>query len=930
MPCCQSLNQTLLTAPSPSGIKILSIFFLCIQEVFLKSRPPLIPNVIGSIHEVRSEYMSARLIFNNLLHRTKGTVYRRHHGYIPSEVDYMTSPDQAQSVCVRDYDVRFLDRVSPEKAAAHLNLILLARSGHSIAVRILKKIDGELLPKLSSRFQSGLLTENPYVIPYTSGSPWGEDIVSNKGALLLDLSRRGFATPDFSLLTASVYNLSSDDKKKCVLDCIHNLECLSGRKLGDPQNPLLIALRSAMPEYLPGFMPTYLNVGLTTKMQKGLPARYGEEAAARIRLNSRKTLLEALSPEEYSRFEDGPFTRLSLEENHAVAERMETVIHNIKPGLLDSPLEQIFFFVDQIYSYYDSHFDALQNFMGKNVHFPTIIVQRMVCSVIDERSYAGVLYSRHPRKGKGVYLQYARTVFGEELMTGRMRPENVFFQDQSESRRDFPAVYHFWQRVSQLEEIFKGPVMVEFTGVHGTFTILQVNQAELSGAGMLTAVMDLYRAGKIKASRVRSLIKPYHVRQIESDAIDPQSLNNLCPFSSGLSVLPRSAVSGRAFFKSKHVEKERKKKGSDNIILIKNRFSPRDTIYMQSVNGICSMSPAAIHVVTTAQNFGIPALLNLEENAVFLDEENSILRNARGQTIREGDWVTISSRTKTLFLGKAVFAPARLLRFMNGEDVVLNSDEQTYFEMLSSCYKEYRVILENVDASRFQSLQDLGHAVRYGKLRDDPNKAKAFVNLCFDTNLKIMAVRLLDTTLGTHLINIAAFDLLPMEKQVRLLKETLCHCEKRNLFGYKAGAFVIGSLIKPDMPADFWECFSPAEVGRLLNEWILHQKYIHVLSDIGERRISRAKDYILAHGLGQLPLHSGSVFEFMSLKLSGIDLFAVSKTLTSAFDPQTMDMLTILKMPWRSFFDYDDPRSLSQLKKLCKTAGRPLPDPKEV
>jgi pyruvate,orthophosphate dikinase len=59
---------------------------------------------------------------------------------------------------------------------------------------------------------------------------------------------------------------------------IRNLEILSGRKLGDPENPLLIAMRSALPEYLPGFMPTYLNVGLIPEMLPGLPRRYGEGA----------------------------------------------------------------------------------------------------------------------------------------------------------------------------------------------------------------------------------------------------------------------------------------------------------------------------------------------------------------------------------------------------------------------------------------------------------------------------------------------------------------------------------------------------------------------------------------------------------------------------------------------------------------------------
>ena len=84
-------------------------------------------------------------------------------------------------------------------------------------------------------------------------------------------------------------------------------------------------------------------------------------------------------------------------------------------------------------------------------------------------------------------------------MTGRLQPEERHFMSREDARRDFPAVYHVWDRLAQLETIFDGPVMVEFTGVHGTFTTLQVNAAELTGTGMLTAVMDMYRSGAITA-----------------------------------------------------------------------------------------------------------------------------------------------------------------------------------------------------------------------------------------------------------------------------------------------------------------------------------------------------------------------------------------------------------------------------------------------
>jgi hypothetical protein len=851
------------------------------------------PAEVRKIAEVRSEYTSARLILNNLEHRAAGKRYERPPGYNPPTIDYTAAGRAVRTVAVRDYDVRDLDRVPPAKALEHLNLIHLARQGHAAAARelVLRAARNQRL--IGDRFAGAVLAESEHVIPFTTAASYPETQVSHKGGILLDISKRGFATADFTLLGASVYRLPPAEREEHLEEAIRNLEVLSGRKFEDIENPLLIAMRSAMPAYMPGFMPTYLNVGLTPDVLPGLPGRYGVEGAARIRLNNRKTILEALEPESYRPLEKELRPDLSADETVALAKRIESLIENRAPRLLWNAHEQARFLLSRIYRYYENHLDVLRNFMPRDTHFPAVIIQRMVCSVIDDRCYAGVLYSRHPRLGRGVFLQYARTVFGEDLMTGRLQPEERHFRSREEARRDFPAVYHFWDRLAQLEEIYQAPVMVEFTGVHGTFTILQVNTAEMVGAGMLTAVMDLHRAGRISEERVRETIKPYHIRQIESDAIDSKSLHALTPFCRGVSVLPRAAVTGRIYFSVEAVRQAREAKSAENAILVKERFTPPDVIDMQKVSGICSLSPAAIHVVTSAQSLGIPALVNLSEAWVRLDEEKRTLTNRDKLVVREGDWVSISSRLGTLYIGQALFAPARLLRFMAGEKLNLTPAERTRFKELAASYKEYRAILEGVDASRFESLQDLGHAVQYGRLLDDPRRAE-FINRAFDLNGEKLAARLFEVTLGNHFINLAAFRLLKPDRRVRLLKMVLGLCRDRGVTGYAAGAFVVGSFVEAGAEAGYWESFEPREIASLLNEWLLHQKYLAVLDTVGERKVNRAKSLILAQGLAALPIHKGWLADFKGLKSSRVDFVEVRKFVGDGFDPQTIEFLDLL------------------------------------
>ena len=808
---------------------------------------------VRDVAEARSEYTSARTIGSNIEQRLAGTALPRRPGYVAPEIDYVLDTGTEMTVSVRDSDVRYLDRVPRETALEHVDLIHRARLGDPVAASELDRRTAATGLAIAARFAGRTLTDNEYVVPYTSTGEFTESQISHKGSILLGLSQKGFATADFTLLSAGAIQLPPDRFDACVRDAIADLEILSGRQLGNPNNPLLIALRSAMPTYIPGFMPTFLNVGLTPAVLPGLPARYGDEGAARIRLNSRRTIAEALDPEGYALIEPDIRPDLSRRETDALSARLETLIARRAPHLLTDAVAQIRFFLDRTYRFYTAHLDVLRNFMVRDTHHPAVIVQRMVCSVIDDRSYAGILYSRHPRLGSGVFLQYAKAVFGEELMTGRLAPQERHFLHRDEARREFPAVYHFWPRLFQLEDIFGGPVMVEFTGVHGTFTILQVNAAELSGSGMLTAVIDMHRGGRISAPRVRELIKPYHVRQIESDAIDPRSIQTLEPFGRGVPVLPRSAVTGRLSFTVDVGAPATTGRGQAAVILAKARFTPQDAMDMQKVGGICSLSPAAIHVVTTAQNLGIPALLNLEEDGVRIDLAGRRLVNAAGRELREGDWVTISSRKGTLYAGKAVFAPARLLRMMAGEKVELTEAEKPRFEQLAIYYREYRTLIEGVDATGFESLQDLGHAIRYGELRDQPDRAREFANQCFDRRSLNLVERLLETTLGTHLINLTAFLLLSPDRKARLLQAAAEVCTRRGLSGYRAGAFVIGSFVDPRAPVAFWESFQPNEIAFLINEWILHQKYLEVIEEIGEKEIRQARDVILSGGMGTLP-----------------------------------------------------------------------------
>jgi hypothetical protein len=104
---------------------------------------------------------------------------------------------------------------------------------------------------------------------------------------------------------------------------------------------------------------------------------------------------------------------------------------------------------------------------------------------------------------------------------------------------------------------------------------------------------------------------------------------------------------------------------------------------------------------------------------------------------------------------------------------------------------------------------------------------------------------------------------------------------------------------------------------------------MNILNDVGERKISRARAFILSKGLGSLPVHPGMLKDFMPLKLSRVDLAAVRRALPSNIDPQTVEVLDLLSQPFAKFYDFGDARSLARLKEVCDSEHVTLPGPED-
>lgn len=873
---------------------------------------------------LRGCYPNYRLLIHALENRHEHHSLPEMPGYLPAEVEYRLAGEKENRLMnIRYEDMIYLSSISEGKEE-YFQLIIDARNNNIEAKKILKSISKAFFRKKNNEINVTICYEDEHVIPSVSNTHYDENLISHKGVKLLTLSQKYYPVPDFCILSSKTYLLDCKQREPYLKKALRNLEIMTSNTLGSAENPLIFAIRCAMPQYIPGLMPTYLNVGVTKDVYEGLKKIYGCDVAAKIYLQNLKTIYSLIHPFDYMPTHD----ELMLEIDQKISEFYDSIACFDERILLDVQY-QIRFLIKTTKQFYLDNQDLLYTFVKKGVHYPSLILQKMVWTVRGDDSYPGVLYSRHSRTGLGVQIESVRDIFGEDIMTGMVNADDTEYFNREEIKQCFPEVYHFDPLLVRLEKRLASPVTIEFAAEsienEHYFAVLQLNCSEVTGRAMILAAMDLYKKGIINGKRVLELIHPYHLTQIFSDRIDDHSFNNLQFFSYGVSILPRSAVSAKAYFSASKAL-EAKKRG-EKVCFCKESFVPSDTIVLSEVDAIVSLTPAAIHVVTACKGYGIPAFLNLEREEVTLAE--NLLINNHGIKIKEGDWITLSSKQKSIFIGRANYKPARLKRYLAGEKFYLEPKEEKVFINLSEAYKGYQQIIGDLQTEEIVKLNDLIRLIK-NELRDEPVRSEKLVNNWYENNSQQYVNQILNSELGTHQDQHTVYSMLSLDKKIDFFKKIIAICWDRGVKGYTAGSFMLGRFICISHPAQFWEKFDSKEIAFLLNESILFEKYLFLLNDVGERHISRARKKILNDGLASIQLSISNAKDFISLKLISIDWAEIKDSVCSDYDKGVITLIKILEKPFGELYDYEASWSINELKEICAKENVPFPDPDTV
>jgi pyruvate, orthophosphate dikinase len=490
-----------------------------------------------------------------------------------------------------------------------------------------------------------------YVYDFDEPAEGGRELLGGKGIGLAEMTQLGVPVPaGFTITTDAcrAYMASGgelpDGLEKEIDEHLARLEETTGKRFGDPDDPLLVSVRSGAAVSMPGMMDTILNVGLNGEATEGLARRTGNERFAR---DSYRRLIqmygEIVDDIDAHRFED------ALAKQKADLPALIETYKGIYQEEAGRPFpqdarEQLGRAVRAVFESWNTpraqayrRYNKIPDDLGTAVN-----VVQMVFGNKGEESGTGVAFTRDPSTGKaGLYGEFLADAQGEDVVAGIRTPEHV-----EAMRERLPDAFdELVETIRRLEEHYKEMQDIEFTVEDGKLFLLQTRSAKRTAAAALKAAVDMVDEGLIRREEAVVRIDPGQLDQLLHPRIDPDTSYEAV--ATGLNASPGAASGGIVF--DADTAEERGKDGSA-VILVRWETTPDDIHGMIAAQGILTAHGGMTsHAAVVARGMGKPCVAGCE--ALSLDAAAKTA-SLNGHKLNEGDVITIDGGTGEVIIGE--------------------------------------------------------------------------------------------------------------------------------------------------------------------------------------------------------------------------------------------------------------------------------------
>ena len=501
-----------------------------------------------------------------------------------------------------------------------------------------------------------------------------KNLLGGKGAGLAEMTSLGLPVPPgFTISTEACLHWLEHKHRPVYLEeeveaAIADLERIMERGFGDPENPLLVSVRSGGRVSMPGMMDSVLNLGLNEETARGLAKSGGERFAwdayrrfvqmysnVVLGMNSHRfeEILDAAKRERGVTLD----TELDAEDLQTITRSFLALVRSeLGRDFPTDPKEQLWTAITAVFaSWNNARAVAYRNMEGIDHTWGTAVnVQSMVYGNMGDDCATGVAFTRDPSTGdRGFFGEYLINAQGEDVVAGTRTPQPLRGSDPTSLESVMPEMYAELDALRlRLERHYKDMQDLEFTIERNTLYMLQTRTGKRSASAAVHIAVDMVREGLIDKNTALLRVTPEQIENLLHPRLDPTLVKTIEAsgkiFVKGLNAGPGAAV-GELVFNADAAEVAARK--GRNVVLMRPETSPEDIKGMAAAVGIVTARGGATsHAAVVARGMGKPCVAGC--SALHIDEKAGEAR-VGDAVLRAGDVVTIEGSLGWVITGEA-------------------------------------------------------------------------------------------------------------------------------------------------------------------------------------------------------------------------------------------------------------------------------------
>ncbi len=520
-----------------------------------------------------------------------------------------------------------------------------------------------------------------YVRAFSEGDKDQRDLLGGKGANLAEMTKLGLPVPPgFTITTEACraylqHGGEPDGLAEEVSDHLGALEETMGRRLGDADDPLLVSVRSGAKFSMPGMMETVLNIGLNDESVAGLARqsddkRFAQDSYRRLLQMFGSTVLGIESEHFADALDSAKRDRDTENDLDLDADALAELVETFKGIVRDhagrefpqDPREQLDLAIRAVFDSWNTDRARLYR---RQERIPedlgtAVNVQAMVFGNFGMDSGSGVAFTRDPASGaQGEYGDYLQNAQGEDVVAGIRNTVSLadFAEVDRESHDDLMTI------MARLERHYRDMCDIEFTVERGKLWMLQTRVGKRTPEAAFRIAVHMVDEGLIEMDEAVLRVTGAQLAQLMFPRFDESAERTL--LATGMNASPGAAV-GKAVFDSDTAVTWAER--GDDVILVRKETNPDDLRGMVAAQGILtSRGGKTSHAAVVARGMGRTCVCGAE--ALDVDTKAKEFRVRDGETIREGDVISIDGTTGEVFAGEVPVSASLVVRHFEGEKI---------------------------------------------------------------------------------------------------------------------------------------------------------------------------------------------------------------------------------------------------------------------